>query len=173
MNGAGKRVDSGIVIPEKILIGNGNYRKIVEDCVRSFPREACGLISGYKVKSGLIVIASRVYPTRNSNDSATSYKVAPEDQVRIMLDMESEGLELVGIYHSHPDGRAYPSSVDIEQAFYPEAVYLIVGMKDGIEVRGYCLRSPRLGEILQGEEWSPSKTVVDVEVVVEEGSISV
>ncbi|HHY38298.1 MAG TPA: M67 family metallopeptidase [Clostridia bacterium] len=151
-----------------MLIAKEDYREIVRDCIDASPYEACGLISGYRVDSGLTVVANRVYPARNLDGSATSYRVSPEDQIRIMLDMENEGFELVGIYHSHPDGRAYPSLTDVEQAFYPEAVYLIVGMKDGIEVRGYHIENPRLAEVLRNKTRSRLRSVVDVEILVKD-----
>jgi [CysO sulfur-carrier protein]-S-L-cysteine hydrolase len=40
--------------------------------------------------------------------------------------MRAEGLNHMGIYHSHPRGDNAPSPSDIEQAFYPDAMYFIV-----------------------------------------------
>lgn len=151
-----------------MLITKEDYRKVIKDCIDASPQEACGLISGYRIDGGLTLVANRVYPTRNLNGSATSYRVSPEDQLRIMLDIENAGFELVGIYHSHPNGRAYPSITDVEQAFYPNVVYLIVGMKDGIEVRGYHIENPCLAEILQRKTQSGSKLITEVEVLVQD-----
>jgi proteasome lid subunit RPN8/RPN11 len=45
--------------------------------------------------------------------------------------MEAQGLEMVGIYHSHPHGPDSPSPTDIAEAYYPDAVYLIWFRQDG------------------------------------------
>ncbi len=73
-----------------------------------------------------------------------------------MREIEREGLELLGIYHSHPQSPAIPSRTDIERAFfpgtreenYPGSVYLIVGMaSDEPEIRGYLIRADGVEEI--------------------------
>ena len=58
-----------------------------------------------------------------------------------MNEIDDEGLDLVGIYHSHVSSPAYPSRTDAEQAFWPEAIYVIVSLAGaGADVRGF--RSP-------------------------------
>jgi [CysO sulfur-carrier protein]-S-L-cysteine hydrolase len=55
--------------------------------------------------------------------------------------MEHAGLELGGIYHSHPRSPAFPSQADIRLALYPDAVYVIVGLAhQEPDVRGYRIR---------------------------------
>ena len=55
-----------------------------------------------------------------------------------MNEIDDAGLDLVGIYHSHVSSPAYPSRTDAEQAFWPDAVYVIVSLAGGgAEVRGY------------------------------------
>ena len=44
--------------------------------------------------------------------------------------MREAGIDLVSIYHSHPGGPAFPSATDVDLAYYPEAVYLIVSLMD-------------------------------------------
>jgi proteasome lid subunit RPN8/RPN11 len=46
----------------------------------------------------------------------------------VFVEIEESGLELVGIYHSHPQSPAYPSPRDVDMAYYPEAAYLIVSL---------------------------------------------
>ena len=43
--------------------------------------------------------------------------------------IESSDLELISIYHSHPQGPEEPSASDIVQSYYPECVYLIWARK--------------------------------------------
>jgi [CysO sulfur-carrier protein]-S-L-cysteine hydrolase len=51
------------------------------------------------------------------------------EQYRIQTAIEDAGLELGAIYHSHTRSAPEPSQTDINLAFYPEALYVIVGLK--------------------------------------------
>jgi proteasome lid subunit RPN8/RPN11 len=48
----------------------------------------------------------------------------------IFKNMRHNGLELVAIYHSHPETEAYPSETDKRLAYYPEAYYILTSLKD-------------------------------------------
>ena len=57
-----------------------------------------------------------------------AYEAAPEDLFAAQRLMRERGEELVGIYHSHPrDAEPQPSPEDVRLAFYPGAVYFIIG----------------------------------------------
>ena len=88
---------------------------------RSEPlRECCGLLAGTNR------IISAVLRARNALQSATAYEIAPVELFELFRRMRTQGLEHLGIYHSHPRGENAPSSLDIERAYYPEAAYFIV-----------------------------------------------
>ena len=81
---------------------------------------------------------------RNAEASPLRYNLDPQDQFRIMTEMEERGEELAAIYHSHTASPAYPSQTDINLAAYPDALYLIVSLAEGEEpLRGF--RSRRRG----------------------------
>ncbi len=86
------------------------------------PKEACGLLLGREGR------AVRLYRAANADKSATTYQLNPEEQFRIFVEMEEKGLDLWGIYHSHPVSPAYPSARDIRMAYFPESLYLIVSL---------------------------------------------
>jgi proteasome lid subunit RPN8/RPN11 len=100
------------------------YKEIVEHSLREFPNEACGLVAG---KDGRPV---RVLPMKNADASPASYRLDPKEQLRVFDEMDDEGLELLGIYHSHTHSEAYPSETDRRLAFYPDARYLILSLTD-------------------------------------------
>ena len=57
-----------------------------------------------------------------------------------MNEIDEAGLDLIGIYHSHVSSPAYPSRTDSEQAFWPDAVYLIVSLAGGgADLKGYLI----------------------------------
>ncbi|MBP6787046.1 MAG: M67 family metallopeptidase [Candidatus Promineofilum sp.] len=89
-----------------------------------WPEEACGLVGG---RDGRAV---RLYPVENTRHSPVAFEMDPLQQIKAMLAMEAEGLDLIAIYHSHPDGPARPSATDVANAYYPDAVQLIISLAD-------------------------------------------
>lgn len=85
--------------------------------------EACGLLAGH-VDRG-VAIVDQVIPMRNALQSPVRYRLDPAEQLEAFDWIDSQGLELVGIYHSHPAGPESPSQIDISEAYYPQAVYWI------------------------------------------------
>jgi len=99
------------------------------------PEEACGLLAGERDE------VRRVIPVPNVLHSPVRYQMEPRSQVEAMLAIEAAGLDIVGIYHSHPRGPAGPSASDVAEAAYPEALYLIwYPTEMGWEVRAFELR---------------------------------
>jgi [CysO sulfur-carrier protein]-S-L-cysteine hydrolase len=82
--------------------------------------ECCGLVAG---RDG---VSSVFLPARSLLDSATDYEIDPGELFALFRRMRSEGIEHLGIYHSHPRGENAPSPSDIERAFYPEAAYFVL-----------------------------------------------
>jgi proteasome lid subunit RPN8/RPN11 len=72
---------------------------------------------------------THVLPATNvAENPLVGYLMDPEDQLRHFQMIEEQCLDLLGIYHSHPASRAYPSPTDLSMAYYPEAVYAIVSL---------------------------------------------
>ncbi len=70
---------------------------------------------------------AQAYPAQNAAERpATAYEIPPKQLFRIMREIRAAGLELLGIYHSHPNGDNQPSPRDVERAYYPDAAYLIL-----------------------------------------------
>jgi proteasome lid subunit RPN8/RPN11 len=115
-----------------LVITHADMQRILVHCDREYPNEACGILGGH---DGTV---EAVVPMTNTQPSPHYYEMDPEEQFRVMRDIRQAGLEMVGIYHSHTGGPAYPSSVDVERAYwpgtalpnYPEAHYLIVTLLD-------------------------------------------
>jgi len=106
--------------------------------------ECCGLLAG---RGGIISV---IFAAANAaENSSTSYEIAPRDLCRIMREIHASGLELLGIYHSHPRGENFPSSRDIERAYYPETPYFILSLLPGagIPVRAFSIRDDVVTEL--------------------------
>lgn len=117
--------------------------EIIEHAKAVPSHEACGLLSG---KDGRI---ERVYKMKNDSVSPEHcYFMEPKEQLKIMKEIRRQGQEMLGIYHSHPNSAAYPSDKDVELAFYPEAVYVIVSLANNNqpEIKAYKIESGRIAQ---------------------------
>jgi proteasome lid subunit RPN8/RPN11 len=118
------------------------YDELLAHAREDAPNECCGLIGG---SDG---VARTVYRARNAEASPLRYNLDPQDQFRIMTEMDERGEELSAIYHSHTASPAYPSQTDINLAAYPDALYLIVSLAKGErELRGYSIKDGEVTEV--------------------------
>ena len=113
------------------------FDEMVAHGLAGFPNEACGLLAG---KEGRPV---RFFPMTNRDASPVTYRLDPKEQLRVFDEMDEEGWDLLGIFHTHTHSEAYPSETDRSQAFYPEASYLVMSLSDRANP---VLRSFRIDE---------------------------
>ena len=125
-----------------IELDRGFSEEILSHALEHLPKEACGLIAA---KEGVPV---KVYPMRNADESPTTYRLDPKEQLEVFNQMERLGLELYAIYHSHTHTEAYPSERDRRLAFYPDSRYLILSLKDrgNPVLRGFSIRDGEVTE---------------------------
>jgi proteasome lid subunit RPN8/RPN11 len=105
-----------------------------------YPNEACGVMLG---KNG--VVAEIVSADNQRTDSARNrYLIDPLIYLKIERDADKRGLQVLGIYHSHPDVAARPSQFDLDHA-WPNFSYLIVSVAKGkaVESNSWRLRDDR------------------------------
>ncbi len=102
--------------------------------VGAYPGEGCGLLIGMAHHDGNIMVHHHA-PVRNIRlgDGAEyhRYSITPEDFRSVERDAEGSGFQVVGVYHSHPNVSARPSSYDREHA-WPWYRYLIVSIVGGL-----------------------------------------
>lgn len=92
----------------------------------AFPRECCGLIEG--ARTGGAVRATTLHPARNLAEAADRFEIDPAAQFRLLRALRGTGREIVGCYHSHPDGRAEPSERDRENAGEEGFIWLLAAL---------------------------------------------
>ncbi|MDR0915625.1 MAG: M67 family metallopeptidase [Oscillospiraceae bacterium] len=96
-----------------------------------YPNECCGALFGEA--DGDTRTVSEIFPIANARESDEQYHrfvITPEDFMRAELEARRQGLDVVGIYHSHPDHPAEPSEYDREHAL-PFYSYIIVSVEKG------------------------------------------
>ena len=122
-----------------IVLQQSQVEELCAHAREAAPAECCGLVGGTSEGE-----ARTVYPLKNlAADPLVAYEAAPEELFAAQRQMRARGEELLAIYHSHPRSRdPAPSETDVRLAYYPAAIYFIVGLA-GDEPR---LRAFRISE---------------------------
>jgi proteasome lid subunit RPN8/RPN11 len=111
------------------------YDEMVAHAQADAPNECCGMIA---TRGGEAV---HLYRAENAAASPLRYEIDGAEQYRIQMAIDDAGLDLGAIYHSHTRSEPYPSQTDLNLAFYPEALYVIVGLAGAEpEVKAYEIR---------------------------------
>ena len=107
-----------------LTLTNEQLQKIIAHVDNHAPLEACGLLAGRgsTVESVIVV--------QNQAQSPVRYVMDPIEQLHAFEWIESNGLDLIGIFHSHPTGPETVSPTDIAEAAYI-VVYVILARVDG------------------------------------------
>ena len=128
-----------------ILLNREHVDKMFAHAREASPGECCGLVGG-DVRQ-----ARTVYLLRNvARDPLVGYEAAPEELFAAQRSMRERGEELLGIYHSHPrSSEPVPSETDVRLAYYPSAIYFIIGFTENGEI----LRAFRISE--RDASWEP------------------
>ena len=125
---------------DEIRVARDVAAEILSHARSKLDEECCGLLAG---RCGVL---TRSLPALNAAEQrAMSYEIAPKELFRIMREIRAAGLELLGIYHSHPKGDNQPSPRDVERAYYPDAAYFILspGTDAPEPIRAYSIRDGR------------------------------
>ena len=133
-----------------ILIPAPCLKKIRAAAEAAYPDECCGLLIGRDGKAGdVVVTAVAPSPNRAAADHRDSFEVDPQVRFDVMRRLDRKNARggaperIVGHYHSHPDHAAEPSARDLEMAYEPDLLWLIVAVAEG---RAADTRAHRLDE---------------------------
>ena len=133
-----------------ITLSREHVEELFAHAREASPAECCGLVGGSHGK------ARTVYRLRNvARDPLVGYEAAPEELFAAQRDIRERGQELLGIYHSHPrSAEPVPSETDVRLAYYPSAIYFIIGLGAG----SATLRAFRISE--RDARWEPVEYAV-------------
>ncbi|MFN8632238.1 MAG: M67 family metallopeptidase [Chloroflexota bacterium] len=123
-------------------VARAAYEAMVAHAQAERPFEACGVMAG----SGGIV--TEVHRMRNVAELfGVRYEMDPKEFLRVNNAIDDADLDLIGVYHSHPFTRAYPSATDMAQA-WEGLVYAIVSLRDFLtpEARAFTIANGEVSE---------------------------
>ncbi len=105
------------------------------------PLEACGLLAGRDSK------VEKIFFVQNQARSAVRYVMDPIEQLHAFEWIDSNGMDLLGIFHSHPAGPETISPTDIAEAAYA-VTYVILARMDGEwRARGFWIEHGDFREV--------------------------
>jgi proteasome lid subunit RPN8/RPN11 len=125
----------------KLILHKKYWQEMLEHVDRQVPLEACGLLAGKNNEVEKVILV------QNQAQSPVRFVMDPNEQLRAFDWIESNGLDLLGIFHSHPTGPEATSSTDIKEAAY-EVVHLIWSQNQGHwQARGFWIENGSATEV--------------------------
>lgn len=112
----------------KITLTAAQLGEIEEHARRALPAEACGLIVG-RIAGGGDAVVTALHPSENLAEGCGSFEVDPALHIAVQRGLRGGDEEIIGVYHSHPEGPAEPSAHDARAAAYGGWVWLITALQ--------------------------------------------
>ena len=127
--------------PAPLHFPAGAFAEMIAHAYGGYPLEACGLLVGKGQR------VHRFVPTTNETASARVYAIPGKEMLRAEMAAEDDGLEIIGVFHSHTHSEPYPSPTDVAQAPDPNWHYVIVSLKrEAPETRSYRIAGGEIAE---------------------------
>ena len=121
-----------------LYINTDHWAQMAADVKSKVPEEACGIVVGQNNRSQLVI------PVTNILHSPFRFRMEAEEQLNVFLLAEEKNLDILAIYHSHPQGIDQPSATDFLELTFPGIVYLIWYIKvNQWNCRGYLMYPQR------------------------------
>ncbi len=113
-----------------IKINDVAWKAMVAHAEAKFPNECCGAMIGSIM--GDVKDVTLAQPLENAYTGAQGarYELRPEDLLEADKQARAAGLDLIGIFHSHPDCDAYFSKTDLENSC-PWYSFVVLSVKGG------------------------------------------
>lgn len=124
-----------------LILSKQQVYEISEYLSDNMPLEACGLLAGKNDR------VEKVFFIRNQAQSPVRFVMDPYEQLKAFDWIDDNGLELLGIFHSHPSGPETASPTDIAEAAY-DVIHVICSRKnDQWKLRGFWIEDREATEV--------------------------
>lgn len=101
------------------------YQALLDHLLALAPHEGCGLLAGHWATQTVTTL----YVIENQADQPTiQFLMNPQMQLDAFVELETAVLDLLAIYHSHPQGPDHPSATDMAHTHYPQVIQIIVSL---------------------------------------------
>jgi proteasome lid subunit RPN8/RPN11 len=106
------------------------WQTMVEHARRAYPNECCGAMLGSTDGEKKTVLAAMALENSFAGAQAARYELRPEDLLAADKAARERRMDLIGIYHSHPDCDAYFSKTDLENSC-PWYSFVVLSIQKG------------------------------------------
>lgn len=110
-------------------ITDAQLKQIYAHAKEIYPAECCGFLLGSFENGGLVRQVRRA--TNQNTERTDRFIISAEEFAEVQFAADEAGVDIVGIYHSHPDWPAIPSQTDMDNA-WDEVYYLIASVHEGM-----------------------------------------
>jgi len=139
-------------------ITDAQLKQIYAHAKKIYPYECCGFLLGSFDDGGLVRSVRQA--TNQNTDRTDRFIISAEEFAEIQFAADEAGLDIIGIYHSHPDWPPIPSQTDMESA-WEEVYYLIASIHEGMPLNTNIWRLTDEGP--RRFEWVPLEIVDEAE----------
>ena len=122
---------------KQIVLSPAILEEIRVQAIEEMPNEACGYLAGDIDESGRRIAVKRI-PMTNVDASPEHFRFSPKEQFAAVKEAREAGLDLISVYHSHPETPARMSDEDIRLANDTQTVYLIYSVSEG-NIKGFTI----------------------------------
>ena len=102
-----------------LYLNTDHWAQMEADVRAKVPEEACGIVLGEDNRSQLVI------PVTNILHSQFRFRMEPEEQLSAFLMAEEKSMDILAVYHSHPQCIDHPSATDLLELTFPGIIYLI------------------------------------------------
>ncbi len=113
-----------------IEIGQKAWQAMVLQAERIYPNECCGALLGHSTEERRVVLEAVALENSWQGHQGDHYEIRPEDLLHAEQQARARGLQLVGIFHSHPDCDAYFSETDLKNSC-PWYSFVVLSVQNG------------------------------------------
>jgi proteasome lid subunit RPN8/RPN11 len=110
-------------------ITDAQLKQIYAHAKEIYPAECCGFLLGSFENGGQVRQVRRA--TNQNTERTDRFIISAEEFAEVQFAADETGLDIIGIYHSHPDWPAIPSQTDMDNA-WDEVYYLIASVHEGM-----------------------------------------
>ena len=113
-----------------IQIETEPWDQMVAHAQAVYPNECCGAMLGSTGEAGKTVTVAMPLDNVSQGSQRARYELRPEDLLKADTEAARRNLEMIGIYHSHPDCDAYFSETDLKNSC-PWYSFVVLSIQQG------------------------------------------
>lgn len=113
-----------------IEVGQSAWQTMVSHAERIYPNECCGVMLGHTGGDRKTVVEAVPLENAWNGPQGDYYEIRPSDLMKVEKQARQQGMDLIGIFHSHPDSAAYFSATDLKNSC-PWYSFVVLSVRAG------------------------------------------